>query len=114
MGLFKRLRQQKRRKTRLQRLRALTTAGILTATGAVLTFTPLPFGAPVLAGGIALFSTVDRTFRRAVMRARQRSRLLNTILGKAGSVLPARATKIIGLTDPRTYEREANSPDHLK
>ncbi|WP_417476681.1 hypothetical protein [Maricaulis sp.] len=114
MELFKRIREHEQLKRRLQRLRTLATAGMLTAIGAALTVAPLPFGAPILAGGLALLSAVDRSFRRALMRARERSKLLNSILGRAGGVLPAPVRKLIGLTDPLTYHREAGPDDPEK
>lgn len=114
MEWFKHIRQQEPLTRRLRRLPALAVAGILTVAGAALTLTPLPFGAPVLAGGLALLSAVDRTCWRAIMRAREKSKLLNSVIAKTSAVLPERFRKIIGLTDPLTYQAEPGSADQEK
>lgn len=57
-----------------------------------------------MAGGLALMSSVDRTCRRAMIGARKKSGFFNKIIFKSGSVLPTRARKVIGLTDPQTYK----------
>jgi len=77
-------------------------AATLTLTGAVPTLSALPFGVPLVAGGLVLMSTVDRTCRRAMIGARKKSFFFNKIICKSGTILSALARKITGLTYPQT------------
>ena len=95
---------------RVRRLQAMIGAGLVAATGIVLTVTPIPFGAPVFASGVAMLSATDRGVRRMVMGLRNRSRLLNNSLRTLAAGLPAQSQKLMRLTDPETYRKGARTP----
>ncbi|WP_421785198.1 hypothetical protein [Hyphobacterium sp.] len=93
------------RQRRIKRLRATIGAGLLAITGILLTVTPVPFGAPVFASGVAMLSAADRRVRRTVMGLRERYSLLNISLRTLAARLPHQSQKLLRLTDPGTYRK---------
>ena len=109
MKLVRKLHSARRR--RVKRLRAAFGAGLVAMTGIVLTVSPIPFGAPLFASGVAMLSAADRRVRRGVMGLRDRYKILNDSLRTLAAGLPAQSQKLMRLTDPATYRRGRKPQD---